>query len=206
MATLGASNCTYAEATWTQSLPGWIGSPTHIRAFKSLNGVPEMIVPDNLKSGVHKSCRHEPDLSPTYQDMASHYNCAIISARIRSPKDKVKVQTGVKIVEQWILARLRNIHFLSLNALNKTTRKLLDDHKAAPFQKMSGTRKSMFEDLDWTALKPLCFETYTYAEWKRAKPHIDYYIEAKGFYYSVPYQLVKNKMEISNVRLDFCIC
>jgi len=194
VATLGASNYTYAEATWTQSLPDWIGS--HTRAFRFLGGVPELIIPDNLKSGVNKSCRYEPDLNPTYQDMASHYGCAIIPARIRSPKDKAKVETGVKTVEQWILARLRNIQFFSLTDLNKTIRKLLDDLNTRPFQKMSGTRRSMFEDLDRSALNPLPFEPYTYAEWKRAKPHIDYHIEAKGFYYSVPYQLVKKKMEV----------
>ena len=194
VATLGASNYTYAEATWTQSLPDWIGS--HTRALRFLKGVPEIIVPDNLKSGVNKSCRYEPDLNPTYQDMASHYGCAIIPARIRSPKDKAKVETGVKTVEQWILARVRNIQFFSLTDCNKTIRKLLDDLNSRPFQKMSGTRRSMFEDLDRPALKPLPCEPYTYAEWKKAKPHIDYHIEAKGFYYSVPYQLVKKKMDV----------
>ena len=193
VATLGASNYTYAEASWTQSLPDWIGS--HTRAFKFLGGVPEIIVPDNIKTGINKSCRYEPDLNPTYQDMASHYGCAIIPARVRHPKDKAKVETGVKTVEQWILARLRNITFFSLTDLNKAIRKLLDDLNSRPFKKMSGTRRSMFEDLDRPALKPLPFEPYTYAEWKKATPHIDYHIEAKGFYYSVPYQLVKKKME-----------
>ena len=194
VATLGASNYTYAEATWTQSLPDWIGS--HTRTFKFLGGVPEIIVPDNLKTGVNKSCRYEPDLNPTYRDMASHYLCAVIPTRIRSPKDKAKVETGVKTVEQWILARLRNIKFFSLTDLNKTIRKLLDDLNSRPFQKMAGTRKSMFEDLDRPALKPLPPEPYTYAEWKKVKPHIDYHVEAKGFYYSVPYQLAKKEMEV----------
>ena len=194
VATMGASNYTYAEATWTQSLPDWISS--HVRTFKFLGGVPEIIVPDNIKTGINKSCRYEPDINPTYQEMASHYRCVVIPTRVTSPKDKAKVETGVKIVEQWILARLRNIQFFTLTELNKTIRKLLDDLNTRPFQKMSGTRKSMFEDLDRPALKPLPFETYTYAEWKKAKPHIDYHIEAKGFYYSVPYQLVKKKMEV----------
>jgi transposase len=194
VATLGASNYTYAEATWTQSISDWIGS--HTRAFTFLGGVPEIIVPDNLKSGVHKSCRYEPDLNPTYQDMASHYRCAVIPARIRSPKDKAKVETGVKTVEQWILARLRNIPFFSLTDLNKTIRSLLEDLNSRPFQKMSGTRRSLFEELDKPALKPLPVKPYTYAEWKKAKPHIDYHIEVKGFYYSVPYQLAKKEMEV----------
>jgi transposase len=158
--------------------------------------VPEIIVPDNIKTGINKSCRYEPDLNPTYQDMASHYGCAIIPARVRHPKDKAKVETGVKTVEQWILARLRNITFFSLTDLNKTIRTLLDDLNNRPFQKMAGTRRAMFEELDKPALKPLPVESYVYAEWKRAKPHIDSHIEAKGFYYSVPYQLAHREMDV----------
>jgi transposase len=194
VATLGASNYTYSEATRTQSLPDWIGS--HTRAFKFLGGVPEIIVPDNIKTGINTSCRYEPDLNPTYQDMASHYGCAIIPARVRHPKDKAKVETGVKTVEQWILARLRNITFFSLTDLNKTIRTLLDDLNNRPFQKMDGTRRTMFEELDRPALKPLPVEPYVYAEWKRARPHIDYHVEAKGFYYSVPYQLAHREMDV----------
>jgi transposase len=194
VATMGASNYTYAEATWTQSLPDWIGS--HTRALRFLGGVPEIIVPDNCKVGVERSCRYEPDLNPTYQDMASHYGCAVIPTRIKSPKDKAKVETGVKTVEQWILARLRNITFFTLTDLNKTIRNLLKDLNSRAFQKMSGTRRSMFEELDRPALKPLPLEPYAYAEWKKAKPHIDYHIEAHGFYYSVPYQLAKKEMEV----------
>ena len=194
VATMGASNYTYAEATWTQSLQDWIS--THVRTFKFLGGVPEIIVPDNLKTGINKSCRYEPDINPTYQEMASHYSCVVIPTRVRSPKDKAKVETGVKVVEQWILARLRNITFFSLTDLNKKITSLLEDLNGRPFQKMEGTRKSMFDDLDRPALKPLPLEPYTYAEWKKVKPHIDYHVEVKGFYYSVPYQLAKKDLEV----------
>jgi transposase len=193
VATMGASNYTYAEATWTQSLPDWISS--HVRAFKFLGGVPEIIVPDNLKSGVNKSCRYEPDINPTYQEMASHYRCVVIPARVRKPKDKAKVETSVKIVEQWILARLRNITFFSLTELNRSIRELLSDLNSRPFQKLPGTRKSMFEDLDKPALKPLPLQSYTYAEWKKVKPGPDYHIEVKGYYFSVPHQLVRKRLE-----------
>jgi transposase len=193
VATMGASNYTYAEATWTQSLPDWISS--HVRAFKFFGGVPEIIVPDNLKSGVDKSCRYEPDINPTYQDMASHYRCVVIPARVKKPKDKSKVETGVKTVEQWILARLRNIKFFSLTDLNATIKNLLTDLNTRPFQKLPGTRQSTFEELDKPALKPLPIEPYTYAEWKIVKPGPDYHIEVKGYYYSVPYQLAGRKMD-----------
>ena len=193
VATMGASNYTYAEATWTQSLPDWISS--HVRAFNFFGGVPEIIVPDNIKTGINKSCRYEPDMNPTYQEMASYYRCVVIPTRVRKPKDKSKVETGVKTVEQWILARLRNITFFSLTDLDKTIRDLLHDLNTRPFQRMSGTRKTMFEDLDKPALKPLPYEPYVYAEWKKVRPHIDYHIEVKGFYYSVPYQLAKRPLE-----------
>jgi transposase len=193
VATMGASNYTYAEATWTQSLPDWISS--HIRTFKFLGGVPEIIIPDNLKSGVDKSCRYEPDINPTYQEMASHYSCVVIPARVRKPRDKSKVETGVKIVEQWILARLRNIKFFSLTDLNRTIRNLLGDLNTRPFQKLPGTRQSMFEELDKPAMKPLPYQPYTYAEWKKVKPGPDYHIEVRGYYFSVPYQLAKRPME-----------
>lgn len=193
VATMAASNYTYAEATWTQSLPDWISS--HVRTFKFLGGVPEIIIPDNLKSGVDKSCRYEPDINPTYQEMASHYRCVVIPARVRKPKDKAKVETGVKIVEQWILAKLRNIKFFSLTDLNKTIRNLLDDLNTRHFQKLPGTRQSMFEELDKPALKPLPYQPYTYAEWKNVKPGPDYHIEVRGYYFSVPYQLAKRPME-----------
>lgn len=193
VATMGASNYTYAEATWTQSLPDWISS--HVRAFKFLGGVPEIIVPDNLKAGINKACRYEPDINPTYQEMASHYRCVVIPARVKKPKDKSKVETGVKIVEQWILARLRNIKVFSLHDLNITIKNLLKDLNTRPFQKLPGTRQSTFEELDKPALKPLPLQPYIYAEWKKVRPGPDYHIEVKGYYYSVPYQLVKKQME-----------
>jgi transposase len=193
VATMGASNYTYAEATWTQSLPDWISS--HVKAFNFLGGAPEIIVPDNLRTGVNKPCRYEPDINPTYQEMASHYRCVVIPTRVRRPKDKAKVETGVKVVEQWILARLRNRKFFSLTDLNKTIINLLEDLNTRPFQKLPGTRQSMFEELDKPALKPLPLQPYTYAEWKKVKPGVDYHIEVSGFYFSVPHQLAKRQME-----------
>ena len=105
VAVLGASNYTYAEATLSQQIEDWIGS--HVRAFNFFGGVPEVIVPDNLKSGVTKACRYEPDLNPTYHDLAWHYQTVVVPARVRKPRDKAKAEAGVLLVERWILARLR---------------------------------------------------------------------------------------------------
>ena len=194
IAVLGASNYTYAEATWSQSLPDWIGS--HQRTFSFLGGVPEIIVPDNLKSGVHKASLYDPDLNPTYQDMAEHYGVAVIPARVRAPKDKAKVEAGVLIVERWILAALRNRTFFSLTELNQAISKLLVRLNDRPFRKLPGSRQEMFTSLDQPALRALPANAYTYAEWKKVRVHIDYHVEFKRHYYSVPYQLIKKQLDM----------
>lgn len=194
VAVMGASSYCYAEATWSQSLSDWIGS--HVRAFTFFGGVPEVLVPDNLKSGVSRACFYDPDINPTYQEMASHYGTTVIPARVRKAKDKAKVETGVLLVERWILARLRNRTFFSLDELNCEIKKLLEDLNNRPFQKMPGSRKSMFESLDAPALKPLPKIPYEFAQWKRATVHIDYHVDVEGHYYSVPYYLVRKKIDV----------
>jgi len=193
VAVLGASNYTHAEATWTQSLPDWIGS--HVRAFSAFGGVPEVVVPDNLKSGVTKACYYEPDINPTYQDMASHYGLVVLPARVREPRDKAKAETGVQIVERQILAKLRNHTFFSLTELNKEIARLLAELNNKPFQKLPGSRQGLLESLERPAMKPLPSIPYQFAEWKMAKVHIDYHLEIDGHYYSVPYQLVRQRLD-----------
>jgi len=194
IAVLGASNYTYAEATWSQSLPDWINS--HVRALTFFQGVPELLIPDNLKSAVTKVSRYEPDLNPTYQELATHYGCAVIPARVRKPRDKAKVEVGVQVVERFILARLRHVTFFTLHDLNTHIQSLLSQLNHRPFRKLPGSRRSRYESLDRPALKPLPTDPYTYAEWKKARVHIDYHIEVEGHYYSVPYQLVKEQVDV----------
>jgi transposase len=194
IAVLGASNYTYAEATWSQSLPDWINS--HVRALSFFQGVPELVIPDNLKSGVTKASRYEPDLNPTYQELAIHYDFAVIPARVRKPRDKAKVEVGVQVVERWILARLRNVTFFTIYDLNAQIQSLLSPLNHRPFRKLPGSRQSLYESLDRPALKPLPEDLYVYAEWKKARVHIDYHIEVEGHYYSVPYQLVKEQIDV----------
>jgi transposase len=194
VAVLGASNYCFAEATWTQSLPDWIAS--HARAFAYFGGVPQIVVPDNLKTGITKACYYEPDINPTYLDMANHYGTVVIPTRVRKPKDKAKVETGVQIVERWILARLRDRQFFGLHQLNQAITLLLAELNQKPFQKLPGSRKSLFEDLDRPALKPLPVCPYQYAEWKMARVHIDYHIEVDRHYYSVPHQLIQKQLDV----------
>ncbi len=193
VAVLGASNFTYAEATWTQALPDWIGS--HVRAFSYFGSLPDIVVPDNIKSGVHLAHRYEPELNPTYAEMGQHYGVAIIPTRSGKPRDKAKVESGVLVVERWILARLRNRQFFSLVELNTAIAELLEVLNNRPFKKLPGTRRSMFESLDRPAMQPLPATPYEYAEWKKVRVNIDYHVAIDKHYYSVPYQLVKQQLE-----------
>jgi transposase len=194
VAVLGAGSYTYAEATASQGLEDWIGS--HVRAFSFYGGVPEAVVPDNLKSGVSKACRYEPDINPTYNDMARHYQTVILPARVRKPRDKAKAENGVLLVERWILAKLRKHTFFSLDELNREIKRLLRELNDKPFQKLPGSRKSRFEEIDKPALKPLPAVPYELAYWKKAMVHIDYHVEVERHYYSVPYSLVKKKLDV----------
>jgi len=194
VAALGASNYTFAEATWTQTLPDWISS--HSRAFRFFGGVPQIVVPDNLKSGVSKACFYEPNINPTYLDMANYYGTVVIPARTRKAKDKAKVEVAVQVVERWILARLRNRQFFSLRQLNDVIGELLVELNSRAFQKLPGCRKQLFESLDKPALKPLPVQPYQYAEWKIATVHIDYHVEVDFHYYSVPHQLIGKMIDV----------
>ena len=193
VAVLGASNYTFSEATWSQALPDWIGS--HQRAMDFFGGVTELWVPDNLKSGVTKAHRYEPDLNPTYQDLAQHYGVAVIPARVRKPKDKSKAEVGVQVVERWILAALRNHTFFSLVELNARIKEMLERLNNRPFRKLPGSRRSQFEAIDRPALTSLPATHYIYADWKKVRVNIDYHVEVDKHYYSVPYTLVKQQLD-----------
>lgn len=194
VAVLGCSNYTFAEATLTQSLPDWLGS--HVRALEFFDGAPAAIVPDNLKSGVVKAHRYEPDLNPAYQDFAEHYGVAILPARVRKPRDKAKVEGGVLIVERWILARLRHATFFSLAELNDAIARLLGELNARPFKKLDGCRRARFEMIERPALKALPARPYAYAAWRKARVHPDYHVEVERAYYSVPYALCRQAVDV----------
>jgi transposase len=192
VATLGASNYTYVEATWTQSLVDWIAS--HVRAFEFFGGAPAQVVSDNLKSGVTKACFYEPTINRTYGDMAAHYDTAIVPARPYKPKDKAKVEGAVLIAQRWIIARLRNQRFFSLDDLNAAIRDLNSQLNSKITRHLGASRRDLFERLDQPALKPLPVEPYTYAEWKQCSVALDYHIDVDRHYYSVPHQLLRQKL------------
>ena len=188
IAVLGASNYTFAEATMTQTLPDWINS--HCRALKFFGGVPELSVPDNLKNCTILANRYEPDINPTYHDLAKHYGFAIMPTRVRKPKDKSLAEKGVQHIQCQILARLRNQVFFSLIAI------LLGKINSQPFQKLPGSRLSQFEKIDKPALKPLPNTPYRFAEWKKVTPGCDYHVEVDKRFYSVPYALIKKELDV----------
>jgi transposase len=191
---LGASNFTYAEACESQELPDWIGA--HVRMYAYFQGVPKVTVPDNLKSGVKHACYYEPDINPTYQELAAHYGTAVLPTRKAKPRDKAKAEAGVLLVERWILARLRNHTFFSLAELNREIRRLLDLLNDRPFQKIEGSRRSLYQSLDRPALQPLPRVPYEYAQWKKARANIDYHLDVLGHYYSVPHSLARQTVEV----------
>jgi len=194
VATLGASHYTYAEATWTQTLPEFIAS--NVRALEFIGGVPSLVVPDNLSSAVSHACRYDPDANPAYAEWAAFYGTAIMPARVRRPRDKSPVESGVKGVEQRILAKLRNRTFFSLTELNQAISILLVEYNHRPFQQLEGSRRSQFDQLDKPALKPLPATRYEYAEWEKARVNLDYHVRADDHYYSVPYRLVKEEVHV----------
>ena len=194
VAVLGASNFTYSEATWSQSLPDWLES--HVRLFNYLGGTPKMLIPDNLKSGVNKACRYDPELNPSYQQLAAHYQVAVMPARPYKPKDKAKVEVGVQVVERWIMARLRHHTLFSLAEANQCIRALLEELNNKPFKQLPGSRRQAFEQLDKPALQPLPCQPYRYVEIKPVKVNIDYHVCFEQHHYSVPHQYVGETLEL----------
>jgi transposase len=191
---LGASSYTYAEATHTQALRDFVGS--NIRGFEYFGGVPEVAVPDQLRSAVKGPDRYEPDINPTYLEMAQHYGITVMPTRPRKPRDKAKVEGAVLIIQRWILAKLRHRTFFSLDELNAAIWELLEEVNTRPFQKLEGCRQSAFFELDKPALRPLPATRYELAERRWAGVKIDYHIEFDKRYYSVPYRHVNQRVEV----------
>jgi hypothetical protein len=191
---LGASQLIFVEATATQQIPDWIQS--HVRMWEYFGGVSEIVVPDNLKSGVTKTHRYDPDVNANYQHLSEHYSFAIVPARVSEPKDKAKVENAVGIVERQILAAMRHITFTSIGEINAAIKPRLDVLNNQSFQKMKTSRRELFESLDKPALKPLPAERYHYAQWVNAKIHIDYHFVFDDHYYCVPYQYIHHHVQI----------
>ena len=194
VAVLGASGYTYAEATLNQKLDEWVGA--HTRMVEYFGGSTELWVPDQLKGAVAQSCRYEPGLNRTYQELATHYSAVVIPARPGKAKDKAKVESTVLLAQRWILARLRHRTFFELGELNEAIWKLLEELNSRPLQKLGVSREELWERLDRPALSPLPTTPYELARWKSCRVNIDYHVEVDRRPYSVPYQLVHERLEV----------
>lgn len=192
--TLGASNFTFANLFRDLSAESWCDG--HAGAFSYFDGCPSIVVPDNPKPVVTKPCPYEPDINPSFAQMAAHYDIAIIPARVRKPKDKAKVEAAVGLATRWILAVLRNRKFYSLAEARVAVRELLDKLNDRPFKRMTGSRRSLYESIERPVLKPLPMVPYEYAKFKKASVNVDYHIEYDRHFYSVPYQFRGEVVEI----------
>jgi len=195
IAVLGASNYTYCEAQSDQKLRNWING--HVRTCDYYQGVPEIFIPDNLRSGVKSPCRYEPDLNPTYQDWSEHYGVAVIPARVVKPRDKAKVEVGVQVVERWILARLRNRQFFSLQELNKAIGELLEDINNRPMRHLGKSRKELYESQEKQYLKRLPERPFEYCQWELGKLLSNsYHVKFDMNFYSAPYELIGSHVDV----------
>jgi transposase len=191
---LGASNLTYAEATWTQQLPDWTGA--HVRMFRFFGGVPKLLVPDNLKSGVNKASFYDPEVNRTYGAMAAHYSAGILPARPYKPRDKAKVEAGVRFAQTYILGRLRAQTFFSLAECNHAITLVMQRMNERTMRHLGLSRRELFENIERTALNGLPAEDWEFAEWRRARVNLDYHIEVHDFLYSVPHALIRAEVEV----------
>ncbi len=193
VAVLGYSNYTFADLHPQQTTAWWIRG--HVDAFAYFHGVPRIIVPDNAKPLVTKAERFEVTLNRTYQAFATHYGVAIVPARVRKPRDKGPAEAGVLLVERWILAHLRHEQFVSWDTARARVRMLLDRLNAHPFQKLPGSRASLWQE-ERPALRPLPIQAFDDESWRVAKVHPDYHIEVDHHYYSVPFRLVGERVDV----------
>jgi len=194
VATLGASNYTFVEVTWSQSSPDFLAS--HQKAVEYFGGVPKIFVLDNLKSGVTKPDRYEPLLNRSYDDLMGHLGAVAIPGRRRKPRDKAKVENGVQQVERWVLAPLRDQLLVGLEDARRAVSDLTEKLNDRPFQKMAGSRSSVFYELEKAVLQPLPPSRWVKAEWRKLKVHVDYHVEVDRHYFSVPYQLMGQVLDV----------
>jgi transposase len=193
VAVLGASNLTYAEATWTQTLPDWIGS--HVRLFRFWGVAPRLLVPDNLKSAIHKASFYDPEVNRSYGAMATHYGVGILPARPRRPRDKAAVEAGVRFAQSYILGRLRNVTFFSLAECNAAIAVAVERMNSREMRRLGMSRRQLFEAIERPVMQALPEVDFEYAEWRLARVGIDYHVEVQNFFYSVPHTLLREQVD-----------
>ena len=190
---------TFAKVTENRQSRNWI--QCHIEMYEFFQGVPAATIPDNEKTGVKRPCKYDPDLNPTYLDMALHYDTAIIPTRPKKPRDKALVENAVLNAQRWIIAALRNHVFFSVEQASEMVDEKLEEYNTRKYQRLDESRCQLFEQLDRPALKPLPKLRYQYGQWSSPKVNIDYHVEIDKHFYSVPYQLVGERVEAHRTSL-----
>jgi transposase len=194
VAVLGASSLTYVEPVLCEDIPTWLGC--HVRAFEFFGGISEILVPDNLKSGVTKPHLYEPNLNLAYAELARHYGVAVMPARVRKPRDKAKVEQAVLLAERWILACLRKQVFFSLEEARQAVKPLLAKLNDRPMRRLKKSRRQLFEEMERAALKPLPSTPYELAQWEQPRVNLDYHVQFDDNFYSVPYGLLEEIVDL----------
>ena len=189
------SQYTYAEAFIDEKQPAWIRA--HVHMYEFFGGVAKILVPDNCKTAViHNNNWNDQRINAVYQEMAEHYNTAIIPARVRAPKDKPNAENAVGNISTWIIAALRDEQFFSLAELNQAIRHKLEEFNKRVFQKKEGSRLELFRDEELPLLAPLPATSFELADWKQATVQFNYHISIDGMLYSVPYEYIRRKVDV----------
>jgi len=191
---LGASSYIFAYAVPNETTESFI--KCNIKAFEFYGGCPECLILDNLKAGVTHACYYDPDINKALAAMAQHYNIAVIPTRVRRPKDKAKVENAVLQSQRRILAVLRNRTFFSLAELNEAIAEETKKLNERPMAIINKSRYDLFIEIERPVLKPLPSERFIIASWTKAKVHIDYHVKVEKTYYSVPYTLIGETLDI----------
>jgi transposase len=195
VACLPCSDLTYAEASWTQGHEDWLGA--HVRAFAYIGGCPQKLVPDNTKTAVTDASYWDPVLNRSYHALARHYGVAIVPARVRRARDRPTAENAVRLVEMWVLAPLRHRQFFALAEANAALAEKIEEWNNRPFAPpREGSRRSLFEAIERDRLKPLPTTPFIVGRWLVARVSIDYHIAVDGHFYSVPYRLVHQKLDV----------
>ena len=194
VAVLGASNYTYAAVFPDEKLGSWLRG--HVQAFEFFGGVPAAVVPDNTKTAVTRPCRYDPDLNPAYQELAAHYETAVLPARVRKPRDKAKVENGVQNAGRRIVAALRDVQFTSFAQVALSLQEKLVELNERPFSKMAGCRRSLFLEIEKEQLKPLPQRAFSMGEWRKATVYKDYHIQVQKLFFSVPYTYIGSEVDV----------
>ena len=188
----------YAEVCDDMKQENWL--LCHIHAYRYFGGVTRILIPDNCKTATISNTRYDTILNKSYREMAEHYNTAIVPARVRKPQDKSHAEGSVRFAETWIIASLRNQKFFAMGEVKEAVFEKLKELNERPFKNRAGTRYSAFVNEEKAYLMPLPACDFEPAAWSVAKVANDYLISDGKNRYSVPSNLIGERVDIRVTR------